>query len=115
MPFQVSGFNVANLIAVEEHAVEAGLGNWAEYVLQQAQRVVPIEESTLLNSGTYAVAGKEAAVGFGSGAAAAYAVPQHEGDFNHDAGRTNKYLEGPAVASGPAGEQFLAAALGQAM
>lgn len=79
-----------------------GLTEAAEHVLGQAVRVVPIEEGTLQNSGTTATdaANLKAAIGFGTGAAAPYAVRQHEElTYVHDSGRSAKYLEKPLVAS----------------
>lgn len=112
MPFNVASFAAAlnHQQAATADAIEAGLTDWAEYVLQQAQQLVPIETGLLSNSGRVAVNGLEAAVGFGSGAAAAYAVYQHEnGSLKHDAGRTYKYLETPAVASADKAQQFIGA------
>lgn len=91
-----------------------GVGEWGEHVLDEAVRIVPIEEGTLQNSGTVAQTtdGHTAAVGFGSGAAAPYAVIQHEAlDFHHDAGRQAKYLEVPLQASKTVGPQIVARAI----
>lgn len=88
----------------------AGLGDWAEYVLEQSSRIVPIEEGTLQNSGTTVVdAGSmTAAVGYGRGGAAAYAVIQHEKPMRHDAGRSDHYLSDPAEQSVGVAGQILA-------
>lgn len=89
-------------------AVQAGLRDWGEYVLQQAQQVVPIEEGTLSASGQVVAGENEVAVGFGSGGAAAYAVRQHEDmSYQHDAGRSAKYLEKPAVDSADVGLELI--------
>lgn len=91
-----------------------GLGEWAEYVLQEADQLVPIEEGTLSRSGATEVDrdNLKAAVGYGKGGAAAYARRQHEEmDWHHDQGRQAKFLEQPAVASGPVGEQLIGNAI----
>jgi hypothetical protein len=87
-----------------------GLGDWAEHVLEQSSRIVPIEEGTLQNSGTTAVdAGSmTAAVGYGRGGAAAYAVIQHEKPMRHDAGRSDHYLSDPAEQSAAVAQTILA-------
>ncbi len=99
----VSAFagNIARLSDDMSDAALQGLGDWAEYVLEQSSRQVPIEESTLQNSGTTQVdaGSKTAAVGYGRGAAAAYAVIQHEKPMRHDPGRKDHYLSDPAQAS----------------
>lgn len=80
--------------ASERRGAARGLMLGAEHVLEEAKRVVPIEESTLSSSGVASVdAGAlRAAVSFDT----VYAVIQHEAlDFAHDAGRTAKYLENP--------------------
>lgn len=77
----------------------AGLQRWAEYVLEQSSRQVPIEEGTLQNSGTTAVDDLTGYVGYGTGAAAAYAVIQHEKPMRHDPGRKDHYLSDPAAQS----------------
>lgn len=91
-----------------------GVGGWGEHVLDEAVRIVPIEEGTLQNSGTVAQAadGKTVGIGFGSGAAAPYAVPQHERlDYHHDAGRQAKYLERPFQASKSTGMRIVQRAI----
>lgn len=87
-----------------------GLGDWGEHVLDEAVRIVPIEEATLENSGTVAQStdGKTVGVGFGAGAAAPYAIKQHEDlSLHHDAGRQAKYLEMPLQASKSTGLRIL--------
>jgi hypothetical protein len=71
-----------------------GLFLGAEHVLEQAIRVVPIEEHTLEGSGIPSIDEGQlrAAVSFDT----PYAVRQHEEmDYRHDPGRTAKYLETP--------------------
>jgi antirestriction protein ArdC len=80
--------------AAERKAAARGLMLGAEHVLEMSKRVVPIEESTLLNSGVTSVdAGAlRAAVSYDT----VYACRQHEElTWRHDAGRTAKYLENP--------------------
>lgn len=97
-----------------QHGAARGVGEWGEHVLGEAVRIVPIEEGTLQNSGTVAQTadGHTAAVGFGSGAAAPYAVKQHEDlSLHHDAGRQAKYLEQPLQASKATGMRIVAQAI----
>lgn len=104
--------NLQAIAAEFPEKAEKGLGEWAEYVLGEAVNLVPIEEGTLQNSGTTAVSGDTAAVGFGLGAAAPYAARQHEDmTYRHDAGRQAKYLEIPLVASKEAGLEIMQRAL----
>lgn len=91
-----------------------GLNEWGEHVLDEAVRVVPIEEGTLQNSGTVSQStdGKTVGVGFGSGAAAPYAIKQHEDlSLHHDQGRQAKYLEQPLQASKTTGLGIVAQAI----
>ena len=72
-----------------------GLMRSAEHVLQQANLIVPIEESTLLKSGVAHAPDRamlRAAVSYDT----PYAVRQHEElTYRHDPGRQAKYLETP--------------------
>lgn len=71
-----------------------GLRLATEHVLQVSRGRVPIEEATLERSGTATVdeAQLKAAVAYDT----PYAVRQHEElDWQHDEGRTAKYLEKP--------------------
>jgi hypothetical protein len=73
-----------------------GLALAAEHLLQVSRGRAPLEEGTLERSGVASVdpEGRRAAVSFDT----PYAVRQHEDlDLHHDAGRTAKYLEGPAA------------------
>lgn len=99
--------------AMREGAAD-GLEEWAEHILQESSRLVPIEEGTLSNSGTTEVdrANLKAAVGYGRGGSADYVVVQHERlDFAHDSGRQAKYLEQPWMASRAVGEQIVGDAI----
>jgi hypothetical protein len=71
-----------------------GLRNAAEHLLGESQKIVPIEEATLERSGVASVDGSkgQAAVSYDT----VYAPIQHERlDFQHDPGRSAKYLEIP--------------------
>jgi hypothetical protein len=73
----------------------AGLKDAAEFLLDEALKIVPIDESTLANSGNTSVDENSmtAAVFFDT----PYAVTQHEDlTLNHKNGRQSKYLENPA-------------------
>lgn len=64
----------------------------SEYVLQQSNDVVPLDESPLMQSGTASV--DEASLTGMVSYDTPYAVIQHERlDFRHAPGRTAKYLE----------------------
>lgn len=81
-------------------AGRAGLFDFANHILEEARRLVPHDEGNLeKDSGVSMGAedGKEVAVvWFGSGAASAYAVRQHEETgWNHPNGRQAKFLETP--------------------
>jgi len=66
------------------------LGIAAEFLLEEANRTVPIEEGTLEGSGNTSVSGLRATVSYNS----PYAVRQHEElDYRHAAGRRAKWLE----------------------
>jgi len=78
--------------AAERKGAQRGLMLGAEHVLTESNKVVPIEESTLLGSGVASMdAGSlRAAVSYDT----VYACRQHEElSWRHDAGRTAKYLE----------------------
>lgn len=96
-----TGDPIPQVLSAIEQAAILGVHDWAEYVLGEAVRQVPIEESTLQNSGTTAVDPdtRTAYVGFGRGAAAAYAVRQHEVPMRHDPGRKDHYLSDPVAQS----------------
>lgn len=118
-----SGFNVVDLVAKlnavvanTNVAVDRGLQNWGEYVLQQAQTVVPIETGLLSSSGRVVSGDKEVAIGFGSGAASAYALRQHEDmTYKHDSGRSAKYLEKPAIDAADQVEPLVGMAIKQVL
>jgi len=72
-----------------------GLKDAAEFLLDEALRLVPIDDGTLANSGNTSVdeGSMTAAVYFDT----PYAVRQHEDlTLSHNNGRQAKYLENPA-------------------
>ena len=68
-----------------------GLFDAVEYVLEVANRTVPLDEATLMRSGQTDVdeVKLEASVSYST----PYAVVQHEGDYVHPGGRRRKWLE----------------------
>jgi hypothetical protein len=100
----------ALVTAREKAGAERGLYLAAEELLKDAVDIVPLREGTLERSGVASAAGLKAAVSFGSGAAEAYAVVQHEHmEFNHPNGRQAKYLETPLNANRAKYEGIVAA------
>ena len=94
--------------ARERVGAARGLYLWAEHVLEESTRIVPLQEGTLERSGVAHppdTGTLRAAVSYDT----PYAVYQHEGlDFNHPNGRQAKYLEGPANASVAVGRELVA-------
>jgi hypothetical protein len=85
------------VISATEAAMEAGLHDGAEFILEESNRICPIEEAVLIRSGTTAAQGNQAAIGYNT----KYAIPQHEHtEWAHDAGRSAKYLEKTVVNNG---------------
>lgn len=84
--------DVGTIQAGVRKAARKGLLLGAEHVLQVSNQHVPIEEATLERSGRASVSDSDlqAVVSYDT----EYAVVQHEDmTFQHDAGRTAKYLE----------------------
>ncbi|MBE0430066.1 MAG: hypothetical protein IBX61_09395 [Thermoleophilia bacterium] len=78
------------VLAVVGQATERALDDAAEYILETANRTVPIEEGTLQNSGGIGKATGKRAIYYDT----PYARRQHEElDWRHDAGRRAKWLE----------------------
>lgn len=74
--------------AVARHATGV-LGDAAEFVLEESNRTVPIEESVLESSGSTDAAGDEAAIYYDT----PYAVRLHENpQYNFQHGRRGKWL-----------------------
>ncbi|MFD3829731.1 hypothetical protein [Streptomyces sp. NPDC058621] len=87
-----------------------GLRLAAEHVLTESRKRVPIEEATLERSGTASVdeSSLTATVSYDT----PYAVRQHEElTYQHDAGRTAKYLEGPMTEQADQAAAIIAAQL----
>lgn len=92
-------------------AGERGIALAAEHLLATSRARVPIEEGTLERSGVASSQGLRAMVAYDT----PYAVIQHEAlEFRHDAGRTAKYLEGPADEERQALTDIVAAAIRRA-
>lgn len=87
-----------------------GLTLGTEHLLGASRTRVPIEEGTLERSGEASVdrSALKGAVSYGT----EYAVRQHEElDWQHDPGRTAKYLEGPLTEEAPVIQALIAAAI----
>ncbi|MEU4171021.1 hypothetical protein AB0F46_29590 [Streptomyces sp. NPDC026665] len=86
----------------------------AEYVLGEANNVVPLDEAPLMHSGTASVdeGSLTAMVSYDT----PYAVVQHERlDYRHAPGRTAKYLETPLNASTATAQALIAAQIRRAL
>lgn len=90
---------------VERAAFLAG-----EHILEESNRIVPLEYGDLQRSGYVDQDGNKIVVGYNT----PYALIQHENlSYNHAPGRTAKYLEKSANAAGPAIEQIFKRELDQ--
>lgn len=91
-----------------------GLRLAVEYLLEESRQLVPIEEGTLERSGTATVdeGSLTGAVAYDT----PYAVAQHERlDYQHDAGRTAKYLERPLLDGQQTMREIIAAQVRRAL
>lgn len=80
----------AMAIARVRHGAEAGLDDASGFLLEDANRTVPIEEATLMRSGGTDRDGLRASVFYDT----PYARAQHENTtLRHDQGRRAKWLE----------------------
>ena len=80
--------------ANERSGALQGLRKGAEHILEEATRIVPLQEGTLMRSGVVAVDETQlrASITYDT----PYAVRQHEEmNYNHPLGRQAKYLETP--------------------
>jgi len=97
-------------------AAERGLYLWAEEVLTEATKQVPLEYGTLQDSGQAHPPDPgtlRAAVSYN---APPYDIYQHEAlDWNHPRGRKAKYLEDPLNASKAKGLALVAAEIKKAL
>ena len=95
-------------LRVLEGVVMNALVDLAEHGLEEANRIAPIEEGTLVRSGQVSRddRGGRVAVSYDT----AYAVVQHEDtQLRHDDGRQAKFLEDAMLTKvAPAAERFLA-------
>lgn len=110
--------NMSALVVLRAAAEEV-VGEAAQLVFHESQRLVPVDTGALKASGRVTQDGLEAAISYGGedGAGrngqdtAAYAVPQHERlDFEHPNGQA-KYLEIPMHAQADRVAEALAAGL----
>lgn len=88
-------------------ALRDGGSDATEYVLEESNRTVPIEESTLERSGTaeFDDASLTGTISYDT----PYAAAQHEHtEFRHDAGRRAKWLELTLVEQAAAVRTFIA-------
>lgn len=82
----------SGLDGVVAEAMDEGLFEAAEVLLAHSNRLVPLDEGPLMNSGTAEVNNGVARVGYNT----PYAYRQHEDlTYTHTDGRTAKYLERP--------------------
>jgi hypothetical protein len=90
-------FEEGKILAIMESASAEALERPLEWLLSQAQDLVPLDKGPLLESGRVVIANNEAgAVVFGDEETEDYAVVQHENlDYQHAPGRQAKYLEEP--------------------
>jgi len=98
----------------EKKGAARGLMLGAEHLLEEANRIVPIEEGTLLRSGVASVdeGTLRAAVSFDT----PYSVVQHEDlTMRHDAGRSAKYLELPLSSERGTIQNLIAAEIKKAL
>lgn len=78
------------VMAAIEEATARGLQAGADLLLDESNRLAPIETGDLIRSGNTAVDNEEAAVGYNT----PYAARQHEDlSYRHDSGREAKFLE----------------------
>lgn len=96
----------AALRKVRDAAMSA-MEDLGEHVLEESNRVVPIEEGTLQRSGN--VSSDRGAGKVRIGYDTPYAVRQHEDmDLRHDEGRQAKFLEDAVLGAAPKAGDFIA-------
>ena len=90
MSFEIRNDRTDLAIKLVHQAAERAAGVALEFLLEEANRTVPIEESTLEKSGSTDVEGTKGRVGYNT----AYARRQHEDTrLRHDPGRRAKWLQ----------------------
>ena len=93
---------------IEQAVQKAGLLT-GEHILEESNRIVPLEYGDLQRSGHVDQQGDVVTVGYST----PYAVIQHENlEYNHAPGRSAKYLEKSANNAGPAIEAIFKGELG---
>lgn len=107
-----SKWKIKELSANVKKNGDAGLKEAAEYLLDKALQIVPIDEGTLANSGNTSVDGNEATVYFDT----PYAITQHEDmTLEHKNGRRAKYLESPLKENRQKLQDIIAKKIGEAL
>lgn len=95
-------------------AAAAGLGDAAEFLLEEANRTIPLDEGVMLGSGDVDVdaAGGRAAISYDT----PYAVRQHEDTrLRHTPGRRAKWLEHTLTERGSEAGEYIAARVREAL
>lgn len=94
-------------VTAEIHAAAgAAVDDALEHLLTEANKTVPLDESTLQRSGTVSREGTKGAVSYDT----PYAVVQHESlELKHPGGRRAKWLELTLIEQAAAVRQYLAA------
>lgn len=90
------------------------LSDGAEFLLEESNRTVPLEEGTLQNSGVTSVdsGAREAAISYNT----PYAVRHHEHpEYNFQNGRRGKWLELTMQEQATRVQQFMAARIREAL
>lgn len=101
-------WNGAHVGEEMHHWLAEGLGHAVEFLLGESSPIVPLDEGTLDRSGVASTDDErlEGAVSYDT----PYAVIQHENlDYQHDPGRTAKYLERPFMEKQPEMLELIAA------
>lgn len=100
------------IVAAMEGAIESGLQAGADVLLDESNRIVPIEYGDLAGSGVAVADGDQAAVGYTS----VYAARQHEEvGWSHNNGRQAKYLETALHTNADRIQQVIAGRIGGAL
>lgn len=105
-------WNGAQVTQKTREAGEKGLRDAAEFILDQSNQRAPIDEGTLINSGSVNVTELTASISYDT----PYAVRQHEDTtLRHTNGRDAKFLETALKEHGARAQQYIANALQDAL
>lgn len=105
-------WNGDKMLAGYRAGKQKGLRDAAEAILHESNNRVPVRDGALRASGSTAVSGDEAAVGY----SIIYAARQHEEiGWNHPNGGQAKYLETAFNAKSVEAQQIIAQAIKNAM